>query len=215
MNQKIKDIPFNTSSEEVISLLGAPLSNSQKGEINLLVYSSLVGNKADVLYFVDDNLKLKSLDVSQDNLINSNLELINPDSSYLMMADNRGTANEQWLSFWEDEGFAYIAVDRLPGVKVDRVLYFEKMNFNQFSNIWGGSKFIKSSETPIREVTDLKVQQTETIQDKSSSTNNIFLFGILSGFVLLVIIIFFIIPIIKMRKKKKRPEEVMIENQQR
>jgi hypothetical protein len=196
----------------VISLLGTPLSKNDKGEVTILVYTSLVSENADVLYFVNDALKLKSLSVKKDGILNTDLEYKDPDSTYVLLADNRGTANEQWLSFWQDEGFAYIADKRLPGFRVDRVLYFEPMDFRQFSQVWGGSKFIKGSEKPITEITNLEVQtvqKTEELSGKEIFSNPFFLF--LPIFLLLLVVLligFFII-----RKKKKSSVETDIENQ--
>lgn len=201
MNQKLKSLPFNLTSQEVLAQLDPPLIDKDENGIRLLVFGSKVASKADVLYFKEDFLKVKSLSVDTG----LDVELVDslglPTANYLLLADERGTANEQWLNFWETQGVALISDSKIGNSQAERIIYFDPMPFEEFSQIWGGAKFVKSNEQVVVELTKTE-SPNEATSDKNLSnlSNNFFIIPILALFFLFVI---FSLIILFLKKNKK------------
>lgn len=203
MNEAIKNLNFNLTAEEAIKILGAPLHSTNKNDIKILVYSSLTDKKADVLYFVDDRLKVKSLsNFSQQELLtglgDKQVEL------YFLQADDRGTANDQWLRFYANDGLATISESKLSEGLVQRIVYFESMDIAQFTKIWGGAKFIKREEEPVTEISNVGVSEEKATESLIFGIKEptILIVGISTTLVLILLVVIFVV--FRLNKKNKK-----------
>lgn len=203
MNEAIKNLNFNLTSEEAKTVLGNPLLSTVKNDVVILVYSSLSDRKSDVLYFVDDQLKVKSLSnpSGQQLLVDSGEK---QNELYFLQADNRGTANDQWLKFYGDKGIAIVTESKLDDVPPERVIYFEPMDIAQLTKIWGGSKFIKRAEQPSTKAESNVISESQVLAGTESNAKEPYiLIGGLSVLSLLVLaVLIFIVFHLKRRKQK-------------
>ncbi len=203
MNEAIKNLNFNLTSEEAKTVLGNPLLSTVKNDVVILVYSSLSDRKSDVLYFVDDQLKVKSLSnpSGQQLLVDSGEK---QNELYFLQADNRGTANDQWLKFYGDKGIAIVTESKLDDVPPERVIYFEPMDIAQLTKIWGGSKFIKRAEQPSTKAESNVTSESQVLAGSESSTKEPYvLIGGLLVLSLLVLAVFIFI-VFRLRRKKQK-----------
>lgn len=203
MNKEIQNLTLNSTSAEIISILGDPLLEKVEGDVKLMVYTSKLSTKADVLYFIDDRLILKSM--STDAVAGKNLEasLGEPEQVYSLLADERGTAAEQWLGYWQTKGIALVSDSKLRGGVIERVLNFDPMPFEQLSKIWGGAKFVKASEQVVGALsaTESAVREPAVADSASMSDWQVPIFAAIAFTLLLIVLVV----LLRVKKKNMSP----------
>lgn len=137
-------IPGKTTKEEVLDIMGKPLSEKQEGEYLVLTFKSDIEPRPHIV-------KLK------DNIVDIFIEAVLMNKSPMQVFDSYGEApnklyahfvkGSRTLFIYPEDGIAFMGYD---GNSVDmlEMWYFKPMPFEEFRKLYTPNYYDKTADTP-------------------------------------------------------------------